>query len=92
MTAASIIVAFATVNAQATEMKAYVGIGLGAFTTDFDSGLKTSSTFGGFLQAGVEFNPYIATELRVGGIKASTVSNATPANLTSKVSFDDYFC
>lgn len=88
MAAASIIVAFAAVNAQATEMKPYVGIGLGTFTTDFGSGVKASSAFGGFLKGGADFNPYIGAELRIGGIKSSTISNT--GGVSSKVSFISY--
>jgi len=86
--AASIIVAFAMANAQATEMKPYVGIGLGAFTTDFGSSYKSKSTFGGFLKGGADFNPYIGAELRIGGIKSSTLSNTKAQS--SKVSFISY--
>lgn len=86
--AASIIIAFATTSAYAQDMKPYVGIGLGTFTTDFGSGFKSSSTFGGFLKGGLDFNPYIGAELRVGGIKSSTLKNVVGGS--SKATFISY--
>jgi len=74
---ASTIMAFATINAQAGEVKPYIGIGLGSFTIDGGSvagfSLKTNSSIGGFLQGGVDINPYIAAELRVGGVSSSKI-------------------
>ncbi|PCI43454.1 MAG: hypothetical protein COB41_06945 [Proteobacteria bacterium] len=86
--ATSILIAFASVNAQAQDIKPYVGLGLGTFTTDFGSGFKSNSTFGGFLKGGLDFNPYIGAELRVGGIKSSTVKDA--AGASSKATFISY--
>lgn len=77
--AASIIFAFATTSAYAQDMKPYVGIGLGTFTTDFGSGFKSAAAFGGFLQGGVAFNQYIAAELRIGSVGSSKVSNTLTA-------------
>ena len=79
------------VNAQAGDIKPYAGIGIGSFTTDYGTGIKSKSSIGGFLQAGVNVNPYIAAELRIGGVSSSNVSAPATPGTTSKVnSFVSY--
>jgi len=60
-------------NAQAQDMKPYIGIGGGLFAIEFKlndplvgSFSQRNSTWGSFIKAGVDINEYFAAELRVG--------------------------
>lgn len=64
--------------AQATEP--YVGVGLGSFV--LNDGVNRQDTFGGYLQLGDDFSPYLGGELRIGAsakTKEETVPVARPA-------------
>lgn len=76
----------------------YIGVGLGAFgLKESEPGFSQSNTeFGGFVNAGISFNEYLAVELRAGTTTKGSQSNpaGTPIGYavpnTTKI-WPDYF-
>jgi len=82
------VAAMCATNAQAQEFKPYLGAGVGMFTTDFGvGGFKASNAFGFYVNGGVDFNPYVGAELRLGSVASKGISNS---NVGAKVQ-TDYF-
>ena len=84
------VLAFSPVT-QAQEFKPYAGAGIGAFGLEYkDSTVSQKNTvFGGFGKLGVDVNPYLGAELRV-GTTGSGSKSYTGTTTTRKLS-DSYF-
>lgn len=84
------VLAFSSVG-QAQEFKPYAGAGIGAFGLEYkDSTVSQKNTvFGGFGKMGVDVNPYLGAELRIGTTGSGTKSY-TGATTSRKIS-DSYF-
>jgi len=61
--------------ASATDIKPYVGIGIGGYSKDVGGATGTTTVFGGFGQFGADIGDYFGAELRLGTSSTTSITS-----------------